>query len=146
MIFKLPSLPACLYPDFTKWNQSRGSHPQYTLKCFLRGRGRRKLKHCFFTLLLLRVRTLAIRLPCKSRAAVLAKSNTLGVLFCLLLWPESHSYKALDSCAVLSGTHTTKCFHPQERLFSLKHRFSTEFFLRVRWLTFSLHAPPGQRY
>ena len=146
MIFKLPSLPACLYPDFTKWNQSRGSHPQYTLKCFLRGRGRRKLQHCFFTLLLLRVRTLAIRLPCKSRAAVLAKSNTLGVLFCLLLWPESHSYKALDSCAVLSGTHTTKCFHPQERLFSLKHRFSTEFFLRVRWLTFSLHAAPGQRY
>ena len=72
VICELPSVPACLYPDFTKWNQSRGSHPQYTLNCFLPQRGRRKLKHCFCTLLFLRVRTLAIRLPCKSGAAVLA--------------------------------------------------------------------------
>ena len=48
---------------------------------------------------------------------MLAKGNTRGVVFCLLLGPESHSQKALDSLAVLSRTHTTKCFHPQERLF-----------------------------
>ena len=48
---------------------------------------------------------------------MLAKSNTRGVLFCLLLRPECHSQKALDSLAGLSRTHTTKCFHPQERLF-----------------------------
>ena len=33
-----------------------------------------------------------------------ATSNTLGVLFCLWLGPESHSEKALDSLVVLS-TH-----------------------------------------
>ena len=72
---------------------------------------------------------------------MLDKSNTGGVLFSLFLGPESHSEKALDSLAVLSRTHTTKCFHPQERLFSLKHGFSTEFFIRVRWLTQPAHTP-----
>ena len=91
VICELPSVPACLYPDFTKWNQSRGSHPQYTINSCLPQRGRRKLKHSFCTLLFVRVRSLAFRLPCKSRAAVLAKSNPRGILFCLLLGPESHS-------------------------------------------------------
>ena len=146
VICELPSVPASLYPDFTKWNPSPGSHPVYTLNGFLPQRGRRKLKHCFSTLLFVRVRTLPNKLPCKSRAAVLAESNTRGVLSCLVLGPESHSEKALDLLAVLARTHTTKCFHRQEWLFSLKHGFSSEFFLRVRWQTFSRHAPPGQLY
>ena len=70
----------------------------------------------------------------------------MGSLVMPFLVPESHSEKGLDSLAVLSCTHTTKFFYPQERLFSLNHGFSTEFFRRVRWLTFSLHAPTGQRY
>ena len=99
--------PACLSLDFTKWNPSPGSHPQYTLNCYLPHRGRRSLKHGFSSVLFLRVRTLALRLPCKSGAAVLASGNKWGVVFCLLPGPESHTGNGSAlTCSALTHAHS----------------------------------------